>query len=220
MLYERDRLYDILNEIKGAIGFSCSYQAEDIALLHLLKDHDNIEIFTLETLKHFHQSETFHNEIERFFNVKIIKYYPDQSEVKELETELGDYGMRESLEKRRLCCDIRKVRPLERALKNKSAWITGLRAAQSITRANLQLVEYDEKYRLLKINPIFDWSEKELYDYIAQNDLPLHPLYAEGFKSIGCEPCTRAVAEGEDIRSGRWWWENPEHKECGLHIKG
>jgi phosphoadenosine phosphosulfate reductase len=127
--------------------------------------------------------------------------------------------MRESLDNRHLCCHVRKVEPLHRALKGKSAWITGLRAAQSVTRSELQVVEYDEKLNLFKINPIAFWSDEELFGYIKKHNLPLNPLYKQGFKSIGCKPCTRAVSEGEDVRAGRWWWENPEHKECGLHIR-
>jgi phosphoadenosine phosphosulfate reductase len=127
--------------------------------------------------------------------------------------------MRASLENRHLCCQVRKVNPLGKILAGKSAWVTGLRASQSITRTDLKVLEYDEKFGLIKINPLADWSEEDLSAYIVKHGLPLNPLYVQGFKSIGCVPCTRPVNEGEDIRAGRWWWENPEHKECGLHLR-
>jgi phosphoadenosine phosphosulfate reductase len=184
-------------------------------------DTVELEVFTLDTLKLFPETVSYHAEVERFFGVPIRKYTPDPAEVVALEKNLGDeWGMRESLEKRHLCCQIRKVNPLAKALRGKSAWVTGLRRAQSVTRAALPLLEYDEEYDLFKINPLYMWSDAELEAYIAQHKLPLHPLYAQGFTSIGCAPCTRAVQPGEDIRAGRWWWENPEHKECGLHVKG
>ena len=214
-------LTDILSKINGTIALSFSYQAEDIVVLDMLLEtkRQDIEVFALDTLKHFDACRAYHKEVEKFYGIKIKTYKPDQSAVKQLELKLGEFGMRGSLENRHLCCEIRKVKPLETALKNRSAWVTGLRAAQSVTRANLQMVEYDAKYRLFKIAPIAQWSEKEVFDYISTRHLPLNELYFQGFKSIGCEPCTRAVKEGEDTRSGRWWWENPEHKECGLHIK-
>jgi len=216
-------LRTIVDKITGTIALSFSYQAEDVAALRLLVDAHvvNLEVFTLDTLKLFPETVAYHDEVERFFGVPIHKYTPAPAAVVALEHDLGDaWGMRESLEKRHLCCQVRKVEPLARALRGKSAWVTGLRRAQSVTRAALPPLEYDEQYELFKINPLYAWSDAELAAFIAQHKLPLHPLYAQGFSSIGCEPCTRAVQPGEDIRAGRWWWENPEHKECGLHVKG
>ncbi|GHV02772.1 phosphoadenosine phosphosulfate reductase [Campylobacterota bacterium] len=214
-------LSDIVSKIKGTIALSFSYQAEDIVTLDLLlkTKAQDIEVFALDTLKHFQACKTYHKQVEDFYGINIKTYKPDQNAVDRLEIKLGEYGMRGSLEDRHLCCEIRKVKPLEIALQGRSAWVTGLRAAQSVTRANLQIVECDAKYKLFKIAPIASWSEKEVFDYISTHHLPLNELYSQGFKSIGCEPCTRAVKEGEDVRAGRWWWENPEHKECGLHIK-
>jgi phosphoadenosine phosphosulfate reductase len=214
-------LQQIVSKIDGKIALSFSYQAEDAAVLHLLSQCKikSFEVFTLDTGKLFDECEKLHKETEEFFKISIKKYLPKSGEIEHLEKKLGDWGMRESLENRRLCCRIRKVEPLERALKGKSAWVTGLRVAHGITRNNLQIVEYDEKFNLFKINPIVFWSDEELFGYIKEYNLPLNPLYSQGFKSIGCKPCTRAVKDGEDIRAGRWWWENPEHKECGLHIK-
>ncbi|MDR0761524.1 MAG: phosphoadenylyl-sulfate reductase [Campylobacteraceae bacterium] len=216
-----DLLQQIVSKIDGKIALSFSYQAEDTAVLHLLSQCKikSLEVFTLDTGKLFDECKKLHKETEEFFNIPIKKYLPKIDNVKDLERKLGDWGMRESLQNRHLCCHIRKVEPLSRALKGKSAWITGLRSAQSVTRSELKIVEYDEKFNLFKINPIASWSDEKLFDYIKEYNLPLNPLYLQGFKSIGCKPCTRAVKDGEDIRAGRWWWENPEHKECGLHIK-
>ncbi|MDR2790869.1 MAG: phosphoadenylyl-sulfate reductase [Campylobacteraceae bacterium] len=214
-------LQQIISRINGTIALSFSYQAEDTAVLHLLSQCqiNSLEVFTLDTGKLFSECKKLHTETEEFFNISIKKYLPKSLDVENLEKTLGDWGMRESLANRRLCCHVRKVEPLERALKGKSAWVTGLRAAHGVTRSSIQIVEYDEKFNLFKINPIAFWSDEELFAYIKEYNLPLNPLYSKGFKSIGCAPCTRAVKEGEDIRAGRWWWENPEHKECGLHIK-
>ena len=157
--------------------------------------------------------------MEKFFGITIKRYGPEAGAAADLEEKLGPWGIRESLENRQLCCRVRKLEPLGRALAGKSAWITGLRAAQSPTRRDLQVLEYDKAHGLIKINPLVDWSDEELASYAARHQLPLHPLYEQGFTSIGCAPCTRAIKPGEDIRAGRWWWENPEHKECGLHLK-
>jgi phosphoadenosine phosphosulfate reductase len=214
-------LSNILKRISGKIALSFSYQAEDIVALDLtLKANaSDIEIFTLDTFKHFKECLEYHKTIESFYRVEIKKYEPNESRVSELESRLGEFGIRESLENRRECCRVRKVEPLERALRGKAAWITGLRAAQSPTRSALQTIEFDERRDLLKINPLALWSETDVFEYIKRNKLPINPLYNRGFKSVGCAPCTRAVKDGEGARAGRWWWENPEHKECGLHIR-
>jgi phosphoadenosine phosphosulfate reductase len=224
-----EALSRIIRALRPPVALAFSYQAEDAAVLHLLLragvliagDGEPVvtEVFTLDTRRLFPETAAYHREVERFFNIDIRRYYPDPEEEKALEAELGEWGMRESLEKRRRCCDVRKVRPLERALAGKSAWITGLRAAQSVTRSGIKFLEYDEQFGLIKINPLADWSDGDLALYIEGFGLPLNPLYGRGFKSIGCAPCTRAVSEGEDIRSGRWWWELPGHKECGLHSR-
>ncbi|GHV73917.1 hypothetical protein AGMMS49940_12190 [Spirochaetia bacterium] len=215
-------LPSILDKIRGPIALAFSYQAEDAAALHLLLQCGipDPEVFTLDTLKLFPETLAYHDELEKFFHITIKKYTPDAAEVTDLETRLEDeWGMRASLENRHLCCQVRKVNPLGKILAGKSAWVTGLRAGQSVTRTDLKVLEWDEKFGLIKINPLADWSGEDLSAYIAKHGLPLNPLYAQGFKSIGCAPCTRPVNEGEDIRAGRWWWENPEHKECGLHLR-
>ncbi|MFP3090353.1 phosphoadenylyl-sulfate reductase [Treponema sp. TIM-1] len=216
-----EALSRILRAIRGPAALAFSYQAEDAAALHLLLGCGGagVEVFTLNTNRLFPETAAYHREVELFFNIPIHQYYPEAEEEEKLEAELGEWGMRESLEKRRRCCEVRKVRPLARILAGKNAWVTGLRAAQSVTRSDLKLLEYDEQFGLVKINPLADWSDEDLAAYIERYRIPLNPLYAEGFKSIGCAPCTRAVREGEDIRSGRWWWELPDHKECGLHAR-
>ena len=125
----------------------------------------------------------------------------------------------DSIENRKQCCGIRKLKPLARALNGLDVWITGLRRDQSVTRNEVKMVEWDELNGLVKINPLINWSEKDVWDYIHQHDIPYNPLHKKGFASIGCQPCTRALMEGEDVRAGRWWWENPDTKECGLHQK-
>jgi phosphoadenosine phosphosulfate reductase len=210
----------ILKAIRPPVALAFSYQAEDAAALHLLLGcGGEVEVFTLDTRRLFPETEAYHRELERFFNITIHRYYPDPEEEKALEAALGEWGMRESLENRRRCCEVRKVRPLARALAGKSAWVTGLRAAQSVTRSSIKMLEYDERFGLIKIHPLADWSDEDLAAYIERHRIPLNPLYAQGFTSIGCAPCTRPVREGEDIRAGRWWWEQPDHKECGLHTR-
>lgn len=218
-------LCGILGKIKGPVALAFSHQAEDAVVLDLLtRRHppENLEVFTVDTKKLFPETLAYHEEAEKFFRVSIKKYYPEEEEEQRLEGALGKFGMRESLENRQLCCRVRKVEPLGRALLGKSAWLTGLRASQSESRSGLPLLEYDEKYAMLKINPLASWSADDVSSYIKERGLPVHPLYSQGFKSIGCAPCTRAVKEGEDIRAGRWWWERPEHKgckECGMHLR-
>jgi phosphoadenosine phosphosulfate reductase len=213
-------LSNLLKRIRGKIALSFSFQAEDVVVLDMaLKTGRKVEIFALDTLKHFKESLEYGAAIEAFYGVKIRRYKPDKRATDELEKRLGEFGVRESLANRRECCSVRKVAQLGEALRGKSAWITGLRAAQSQTRSALTLIEFDEQYDLLKINPIARWSERDVFDYVERHNLPLNSLYNRGFKSIGCAICTRAVAPEEDARAGRWWWENPEHKECGLHIK-
>ena len=122
-----------------------------------------------------------------------------------------------SIADRQLCCYVRKLKPLSRALEGLDAWITGLRKDQSVTRNHLQMIEWDENNELLKINPLINWTEQDVLDYIEANNIPINPLHKQGFASIGCQPCTRAIEPDEDVRAGRWWWENPDTKECGLH---
>ncbi|MDR0587798.1 MAG: phosphoadenylyl-sulfate reductase [Burkholderiales bacterium] len=217
-----DLAFHLLNKLEGDIALALSYQAEDVVVLHLLKERLTrpFEVFTLDTGRHFKESLDLHRQIETFFNLTIHRYTPDEHELRSLEADFADeWAMRASLQNRKRCCNVRKVRPLARALAGKTAWVTGLRAAQSVTRENIHVVEYDESFQCLKFNPLAHWSEDAVTDYMNAHSLPNNALYREGFRSIGCAPCTRAIAANEDIRAGRWWWENPEHKECGLHTR-
>ncbi|MDR2678917.1 MAG: phosphoadenylyl-sulfate reductase [Zoogloeaceae bacterium] len=221
-LTDGQTLAALLDKIAGEIVLAFSYQAEDVVLLHLLQTHAAhrpVSVFTLETGKLFPETAAYHAEIEAFFGLVIHRYTPEATAVAALESTLGEWGMRHSLANRQHCCAVRKVAPLKRALAGKSAWLTGQRAAQSITRAGLQILEYDANNGLIKLNPLVAWSEEAVFAHARKHALPLHPRYAQGFRSIGCAPCTRAVAPDEELRAGRWWWENPEHKECGLHMR-
>jgi len=155
--------------------------------------------------------------VERY-RLKIDWYFPRHEDVETLESAEGLFSFRESLDKRHACCAIRKVEPLGRALKGLSGWVTGMRREQSVTRSDLTAIELDRlNGDILKINPLLEWTEQQLNEYTKENGLPVNRLYSQGYRSIGCAPCTRAVQPDEDVRAGRWWWENPENKECGLH---
>lgn len=153
------------------------------------------------------------------YGIKIDVFFPDNENVQKLYKTQGVNGHYESIENRKNCCNIRKIEPLKRALKDVEVWVTGLRASQSVTRTDMPLVEWDENFNVIKVNPLINWSQEDVWDYIKTNKVPYNKLHDQGFPSIGCAPCTRAIKDGEDIRAGRWWWENPEHKECGLHKK-
>ncbi|HNH08001.1 MAG TPA: phosphoadenylyl-sulfate reductase [Leptospiraceae bacterium] len=157
-------------------------------------------------------------ETERRYNIKIEVYFPDAEKTEDMVREKGINLFYASVENRKLCCAVRKLEPLERALNGARLWITGLRREQSVTRTQMNFAEWDEKYQTVKINPLIDWTWEKTLAYIKENKVPYNPLHDQNFPSIGCAPCTRAVLEGENIRAGRWWWENPETKECGLHI--
>lgn len=237
MLYSSDitRLREVLDEILGGdssensssgfgggkIALAFSHQIEDTIALDLtLKagiNRANLEVFTLDTKKLFDESLAYQAEVARFFDIEIKPYSANDKAITALENELGEWGMRESVEKRKQCCAVRKIEPLKVALSGKSAWISGIRIAQSITRAQTKLVENDANFALKKINPLFDWEDSKMWEYAKAQNLPINALYEKGFSSIGCSVCTRAIKEGEDIRAGRWWWENHDHKECGLH---
>lgn len=231
MSYSSDiaRLREVLSEFQkksedkneGKIALAFSHQIEDTIALDLaLKagiDREKFEVFTLDTKKLFTESLAYQAEVSRFFDIEIKPYSASDSAILELENELGEWGIRESVEKRKKCCAVRKIKPLKLALSGKAAWISGIRIAQSITRSDTQLVESDKNFALTKINPLFDWEDKKMWDYAKSRNLPINALYERGFSSIGCSICTRAIKDGEDIRAGRWWWENPDHKECGLH---
>jgi phosphoadenosine phosphosulfate reductase len=202
------------------VALSSSLAAEDQVLTDLmLKENKNATIFTLDTGRLHPETYDVMDATNLKYGVKIDVFFPLNEKVQELYQTQGINGHYESIENRKNCCNIRKIEPLKRALKDLDVWITGLRAAQSVTRVDMPLVEWDENFKVIKVNPLINWSEENVWDYIKTNKVPYNKLHDKGFPSIGCAPCTRAIKDGEDIRAGRWWWENPEHKECGLHKK-
>ncbi len=209
-----------LKEFSGKVAFSTSLGLEDQALTEIITSiNKDAQIFTLDTGRLFPET---HDLIERTckkYDIKINVYFPNTSDVENMVNKKGINLFYESVENRKLCCSLRKLEPLARAMKDLDAWITGLRKDQSVTRTDMELIEWDENNNIIKINPLINWTEKDLNDYIEVNNIPINPLHKEGFASIGCQPCTRAVEPSEDIRAGRWWWENPDTKECGLHSK-
>lgn len=214
-----DRIRAISAAIPGRVTFSTSLGIEDQAITHAIAASGaKIDIFTLDTGRHFPETLDTLFETEAKYGLKIRVMYPDAREVEELVQNDGIYGFRYSVEARKGCCDVRKVRPLNRALAGAEGWITGLRRDQSGARAQVPFASYDGNQKLIKVNPIADWSLETLQAYVAANKIPVNALHAKGFPSIGCQPCTRAVLPGEDIRAGRWWWENENAKECGLHV--
>lgn len=200
------------------IVFATSLGAEDQVITFMLSKIDKtVTIITLDTGRVFPETyDLLHRTVNRY-GIAIKSFYPDTAQVEEMVNTKGINLFYESIENRKLCCHVRKIVPLRRALQDKDAWITGLRREQSVTRTDLKIVEWDATNGLIKINPLLEWTETQVWDFIKSNDIPYNKLHDQGFPSIGCQPCTRAVEPGEDIRAGRWWWENPEHKECGLH---
>ncbi len=207
-----------LNHFKDRIALSTSMGLEDQALTHMIsQSHPNARFFTLDTGRLFPETYDLIDRTAKKYNITIEVFFPDAADVEEMVKEKGINLFYDSIENRKLCCHIRKIKPLLRATKGLEAWITGLRRQQAVTRHNLQTVEWDDINKLIKINPLIDWSEEQVWNYINRYHVPVNPLHKKGFASIGCQPCTRAIEPGEDIRAGRWWWENPETKECGLH---
>jgi phosphoadenosine phosphosulfate reductase len=209
-----------IREFKGRIGFSTSLGAEDQVITKIITDIDNgVNIFTLDTGRMFPETYDLLEITRQRYKVQIKVFFPDRNAVEEMVNHKGINLFYESIENRKLCCHIRKIEPLSRALENIDVWISGLRREQSVTREDLALVEWDNALQKIKLNPLIDWKSEDLWEYIRQHNIPYNPLHDKGFPSIGCQPCTRAIDPGEDIRAGRWWWENPDMKECGLHKK-
>ncbi|MCC6746882.1 MAG: phosphoadenylyl-sulfate reductase [Deltaproteobacteria bacterium] len=209
-----------LERFHPRIGFASSFGAEDVVVIHLLAQlRQDVRIFTLDTGRLHEETYDVMERIRARYGVTIDIYFPDQAEVETLERTKGLYSFRQSLEARKECCRIRKVEPLRRALGPLDAWITGLRREQAVTRGRLAKLEQDLTLPtgIWKVNPIADWTQDQVWDFIKAHHVPYNALHDRNFPSIGCAPCTRSVAPGEDVRAGRWWWETPEQKECGLH---
>jgi len=203
----------------GPVSLACSFSMEDVAIIDIAhKAGLQLGVFAIDTGRLNEETYEVADALTERYRLKIDWYFPRHEDVEELERTKGLFSFRESTENRLECCSIRKVEPLSRALKGLSGWVTGMRREQSPTRSELQAIERDDlNGGIVKINPLIEWSEEELIAYSEANRLPKNRLYSQGYRSIGCAPCTRAVQEGEDARAGRWWWENPDSKECGLH---
>lgn len=216
----KELLEFFLKESKDSIALSSSFGVEDQVLTDMvLKIYNKANIFTLDTGRLPYETYDVMHRTNLKYKTKIKVYFPESADIEDLYQEQGVNGFYDSVENRKRCCYARKIAPLKRALKGADIWITGLRAQQSLTREDMKLFEWDDANRVIKLNPLVLWSESDVWEYIKENSVPYNALHDKGYPSIGCAPCTRAVEEGANIRSGRWWWESPEHKECGLHIK-
>jgi phosphoadenosine phosphosulfate reductase len=203
----------------GAVSLACSFSLEDVAIIDIAHNAGiTLGVFALDTGRlHEETYEVAEALVERY-RLSIDWYFPRHGDIETLERTKGLFSFRASLENRHECCHTRKVEPLSRALHGLNGWVTGMRREQSVTRSDLKALERDElNGGIIKINPLVDWSERQLLDYTAEHNLPKNRLYNQGFRSIGCAPCTRAIGPSDQERDGRWWWENPENKECGLH---
>ena len=201
------------------VAFSTSMGAEDQVILDILcKGGLPVKVFTLDTGRLFPETYDLIDKTSLHYGIRIDTYFPDREPIENMVKSKGINLFYDSVENRKLCCHNRKIEPLIRALSGMDAWITGIRKEQTLSRFEAKLVEWDDIHNLLKINPLVKWSEKKVWEYIHLHHVPYNPLHEKGFPSIGCQPCTRAVQPGDDPRSGRWWWEDEGHKECGLHL--
>lgn len=201
------------------VVFANSLGAEDMVLTDLIaKCQPDIEIFSLDTGRLPQETYDLMQAVRIRYAVPLKVYFPESDQIEVLVARNGVNGFYDSVENRRACCFVRKVEPLRRALHGKGAWITGMRRDQAVTRGSLELSAFDADQGLQKYNPLLEWSNKEVWAYIREHDVLYNKLHDQFYPSLGCAPCTRSVTPGEDIRSGRWWWENPDSKECGLHV--
>ena len=207
-----------LSAYQGRIALSSSLSIEDQTLTDIIVRQDkNARIFTLDTGRLFPETYQLIDKTNMTYGIQIEVFFPDYRQVQRMVREEGINLFYNSIESRHRCCQIRKLEPLGRAFQGLDAWICGLRREQSVTRHDMQVVEWDEMHQLIKVNPLILWTEQQVWDYIREHHVPYNKLHDHSYPSIGCEPCTRAVEQGEDVRAGRWWWESPDHRECGLH---
>ena len=212
-------LFLLTERFPNQVVFSTSFSYEDQVITDLiLSNNIPVSIFTLDTGRLFAETYSVWNSTNEKYATKIKAFYPDNSLLEIYINEKGPNAFYESIENRKGCCFIRKVEPLKRALSGNAVWVTGLRAEHSPERKDLRLTEWDDNNKIIKYNPLLRWSNEEVKAYINKNNVPYNILHDKGFVSIGCAPCTRAIKAGEDFRAGRWWWENAENKECGLHV--
>lgn len=209
-----------LDKFPNEITFGTSLGAEDqLITYYLIQSKKSFKIFTLDTGRLFPETYDLIDRTNKKYGISIQLYFPEFQEVEKMVAEKGINLFYDSIENRKLCCAIRKLDPLKRALQSNKAWFTGLRRSQSVTRNDMKIVEWDAVSKMLKINPLINCTENEVWEKLNQFNIPFNSLHKHGYLSIGCQPCTRAVLEGEDLRAGRWWWESPDTKECGLHKK-
>ena len=212
-------LQKLSKDYAGRIVFSSSFSFEDQVITHLITDlHLPIQIFTLDTGRLFAETYSVWNSTLDRYKISIKAYYPNATILESFVEKKGPNAFYESVVNRKGCCFIRKVEPLKRALSGNAIWITGLRAEHSADRGDLQSIEWDESNQIIKYHPLLHWTTNQVTDFITTNNIPYNPLHDKGFVSIGCAPCTRAIKAGEDYRAGRWWWEDANKKECGLHV--
>ena len=215
-------LIDFLQKIErdyAPVALASSFSVEDMLLTDVVVRHTpRVKVFTLDTGRLPAETYTLMQQTRERYGDVVAIYSPDTEALQNYVKAHGPNAFYQGVDLRKQCCGIRKLEPLRRALHGQSAWITGLRREQSVTRADMQRLEWDDLHNLPKFNPLLDWTEQEVWAYIRRFEVPYNALHEKGYPSIGCAPCTRAIAAGEDIRAGRWWWENPETKECGLHV--
>jgi len=214
-----NQLQYLIERFPGEVIISSSFGLEDQAITHFIaKNNLEVKVFTLDTGRMFPETySTWSRTVEKY-NFNISAYYPDADSLQTFITQKGPNSFYESVDNRKQCCFIRKVEPLQRALKGYKIWITGIRAEQSNNRQDMPMLEWDEVNHIIKFHPLLSWTWGQVKQFVSRNDVPYNPLHDKGFVSIGCAPCTRATKPGEDFRAGRWWWEDSTKKECGLHI--
>ncbi len=211
----------LLDTYPDRVVFSSSMGAEDQVITHMLAGlTKDPPIFTLDTGRLFYDTYDLIEKTNQRYKIKIKVMFPDKAQVEEMVNQRGVNLFYHSVENRKHCCRIRKIVPLQRALKGNQIWITGLRREQSPTRQDLHFAQWDAANQIIKVNPLLEWTAAQVWEYVNTHDIPYNPLHDQGYPSLGCQPCTRAIQPGEEIRAGRWWWEQPETKECGLHLSG
>ena len=216
-------LFDRLSEIAAEhqdVRFATSLAAEDMVVTDaIVKSGAKISLFTLATGRLHQETIDMTSQVQKHYGVSVASVAPEASDVEAFIAQYGLNGFYDTEEAKKACCGARKIKPLNKALMGADAWLTGQRREQAVTRSDLPLRELDDARNIAKYNPLFDWTESEVWAYLQTKQVPIHPLHFQGYPSIGCEPCTRAVKAGEDIRAGRWWWLQQDSKECGLHVK-
>jgi phosphoadenosine phosphosulfate reductase len=213
-----DRIYELfdVNDVK----LSTSFGAEGLVLIHLVAQAvEHPRVFTIDTGRNFQETYDVWQEVMEKYKIPIEVYYPDPEDIARLNDQAGPNMFYKSVDNRKQCCFVRKVKPLKKALKDAKVWISGLRREQGITRNELDIISWVEEHQVFKVCPLANWFESNVWDMIRNNQIPYNKLHDKGFPTIGCAPCTRPVRPAEDKRSGRWWWEADEKKECGIHIE-